>query len=135
MKIFAYAMREFDEKKFWDQLSREFQTEYGYTTEYPSLENASLAEGYDAVCVTPCDLNLRIIDKRPVSIAEIFYQNFPCNDRKLCMLPAHVHLICKIILQLRFPPYDTDLPVHRYTVFIADSLQYIRKRCIFLLDR
>jgi len=63
MKIFAYAMREFDEKKFWDQLSREFQTEYGYTTEYPSLENASLAEGYDAVCVTPCDLNLRIIDK------------------------------------------------------------------------
>lgn len=63
MKIFAYAMREFDEKKFWDKLSAEFQIEYGYTTEYPSLENASLAEGYDAVCVTPCDLNHRIIDK------------------------------------------------------------------------
>ncbi len=63
MKIFVYAMREFDEKKFFDKLAENLDVEYGYTTEYPSLENASLAEGYDALCVTPCDFNHSIIDK------------------------------------------------------------------------
>lgn len=61
MKIFVYAMREFDEKEFFDQLAEEFGVEYGYTTGYPSLENAQQAEGYDALCVTPCDLNNALI--------------------------------------------------------------------------
>jgi len=63
MKIFTYALREFDEKKIWDDLTKEFGIQYSYTTEYPSLENAALAEGYDAVCLTPCDLPHSILDK------------------------------------------------------------------------
>lgn len=63
MKIFIYAMREFDEKKFFDQLSQEFGFEYSYTTGYPSAENAVLAKGCDAVCLTPCDLSHEIIKK------------------------------------------------------------------------
>ena len=43
MKIFVYAMREFDEKKFFDQLSEEFGFEYSYTTGYPSMDNVALA--------------------------------------------------------------------------------------------
>ena len=36
MKIFAYALREFDEKDFFDKLVGEFDAEYGYSTEYPN---------------------------------------------------------------------------------------------------
>lgn len=63
MKIFAYALREFDEKQFWDKLSAEFGAEYNYTSDYPSLENTALAAGCDAVCITPCDFNHQIIDR------------------------------------------------------------------------
>lgn len=63
MKIFVYAMREFDEKKFFDQLSEEFGFEYSYTTGYPSMDNVALAKGCDAVCLTPCDLSHEVIDQ------------------------------------------------------------------------
>lgn len=66
MKIFAYALREFDEKDFFDQYSKEFHCEYGYTTEYPSPENVELAKGYDAISATPCDLGADMLD--------LFYQ-------------------------------------------------------------
>ena len=63
MKIFAYAMREFDEKKFFDQLSKELGFEYSYTTGYPNMDNVSLVKGCDAVCLTPCDLSCEVIDQ------------------------------------------------------------------------
>lgn len=63
MKIFAYALREFDEKYFFDKFSKEFDCEYGYTTEYPSPENVELAKGYDAISCTPCDLNKDMVSR------------------------------------------------------------------------
>lgn len=63
MKIFAYTMREFDEKKFFDKYSGEFGCEYGYTTAYPSPENVELARGYDAISATPCNLNAEMLDR------------------------------------------------------------------------
>ena len=51
MKIFAYCLREFDEKAFFDKLTTEFDAEYAYTTEYPNPDNVHLAAGYDAVSV------------------------------------------------------------------------------------
>jgi len=63
MKIFAYALREFDEKEFFEQYSKEFDCEYGYTTEYPSPENAELARGYDAISCTPCDLGTEMVNR------------------------------------------------------------------------
>lgn len=63
MKIFAYALREFDEKMFFDQYSKEFNCEYAYTTAYPSPENAELARGYDAISATPCDLNAEMLQR------------------------------------------------------------------------
>ena len=57
MKIFVYAMREFDEKLLFDQLADEFDASYSYTIDYPSIENAYLAEGCDALIVNPCDLS------------------------------------------------------------------------------
>ncbi len=63
MKIFAYCMREFDEKPFFDKLTAEFDAEYGYSTEYPSPENVHLAAGYDAISMTPCDMNKDMLDR------------------------------------------------------------------------
>lgn len=63
MKIFAYCLREFDEKPFWDQLTNEFDAEYAYTTDYPSPENVYLAEGYDAISATPCNLDADMLER------------------------------------------------------------------------
>lgn len=63
MKLFAYAMREFDEKDFFDKYSKEFGSEYGYSTAYPSPDNVELARGYDAISATPCDLGADMLDR------------------------------------------------------------------------
>lgn len=63
MKIFAYCLREFDEKPFWDKLTTEFDAEYGYTTAYPSPENVHLAAGYDAISATPCNLDADMLER------------------------------------------------------------------------
>ena len=63
MKIIAYALREFDEKDFFDRFSKDFQCEYGYTTAYPSPENVELARGYDAISATPCDLSADMLNR------------------------------------------------------------------------
>lgn len=63
MKIFAYALREFDEKEFFDKFSKEFDCEYGYTTEYPGPDNVELARGYDAISATPCDLSADMLNR------------------------------------------------------------------------
>lgn len=63
MKIFAYALREFDEKDFFDYYSKEFDCEYGYSTAYPSPDNVELARGYDAISCTPCDLSADMVER------------------------------------------------------------------------
>ena len=58
MKLFLYCFREYDEKPYYDALCARIPgLRYGATAEYPSVENASLAQGYDAVSstVTPFD--------------------------------------------------------------------------------
>lgn len=63
MKIFTYALREFDEKDFFDQYSKEYNCEYAYTTAYPSPDNVELARGFDAISATPCDLNADMLHR------------------------------------------------------------------------
>lgn len=63
MKIFIYAMREFDELDIAERLREEYNIDYGWSLEYPTLENASLAEGCDAVSTTPCEMNSRLLKK------------------------------------------------------------------------
>lgn len=63
MKIFAYCLREFDEKDFFNELCEKYGAEYGYSTDYPGPENVELATGYDAVSVTPCDMGPDMLDR------------------------------------------------------------------------
>ena len=62
MKIFVYNYRE-DEAPYFEKFSKEYGVEIGYTTEYPSLENAELVKGYDGLSVIVSDMNAAILEK------------------------------------------------------------------------
>ena len=51
MKLFAFAMREFDELKYFEECRDRYGITFDYTTEYPNKDNISLAEGYEAVSI------------------------------------------------------------------------------------
>lgn len=63
MKIFAYCLREFDEKPMFDRLAGEFGAQYGYSTSYPGPDNVSLSRGYDAVSCTPCNMGADMLQR------------------------------------------------------------------------
>ena len=56
MKLFVYAMREFDEKPYFDFWCQKLGVEYDYSTDYPELDNLELARGYDAISFTPVSM-------------------------------------------------------------------------------
>ena len=62
MKLFAYALREYDELGYLDACAREMGFEYGWTSEYPSFENVGLASGYDALCIITNPMNAELLD-------------------------------------------------------------------------
>lgn len=66
MKLFAYALREYDELGYLDACAREMGFEYGWTSEYPSLENVVLARGYDALCI--------ITNPMPADLLDAFHE-------------------------------------------------------------
>ena len=51
MKIFAFALRPYDELGYLDALSRELGFEYGWTADYPTADNAELAAGADGITI------------------------------------------------------------------------------------
>ena len=51
MRIFAYALRPYDELPCLEALSHELGFDYAWTADYPTLENADLAAGADGVCI------------------------------------------------------------------------------------
>ena len=57
MKICFYALRKFDELKYCEQYKKQYGIDYVYTSEYPSFDNVALAEGCEAVSMTPCDMS------------------------------------------------------------------------------
>ena len=57
MKVFVYDLREFDERRFFDEISEELGIEYGFSYEPPSVENAGLAKGYDAISIITCPVD------------------------------------------------------------------------------
>ena len=44
MKIFFYALREYDEKKYVEKFAEQYSFEYGFTSDYPSMDNVELAK-------------------------------------------------------------------------------------------
>lgn len=61
MKLFVYAMREFDELGFFTELCQERGIELGWTSKYCTQETVDMAAGYDAVCVTPVTVDRSLL--------------------------------------------------------------------------
>lgn len=62
MKLFLYCFRAFDEKQYFDALQEKFDFTYGASAEYPNLDNAALAAGYDAICTTVTEINEKLLE-------------------------------------------------------------------------
>ena len=62
MKIFFYALREFDELGYAKKFSTSMGIEFGWSPNYPDLSNAELARGYDAISCTPVTLDKKMLD-------------------------------------------------------------------------
>ena len=63
MKLFAYALRPFDELGYLEELAREAGFEFGWTAEYPTLENAHLAEGAEALSIITNPMTPELLDR------------------------------------------------------------------------
>ncbi|MBP1585068.1 MAG: lactate dehydrogenase [Lachnospiraceae bacterium] len=63
MKIFAYSLRPYDEQEYFEDICRRLDIEYGFTSEYPSLENAYLAEGFDALSILTNTMDPALLDR------------------------------------------------------------------------
>ncbi len=62
MQIFFYALRQYDELKYVEKFAEQYDFEYAYTSDYPSLENVKLAKGYDAVSIITNPMYPEILD-------------------------------------------------------------------------
>lgn len=62
MKIFIYNYRD-DESIFYEKFSRKYNVELGKCYDYPSVENAHLAQGYEGISVLVSDMNAEVLQK------------------------------------------------------------------------
>lgn len=63
MKLFVYAMREFDELGYFTEICAERGIELGWSGEYCTMETAGLAAGADAVSVTPVTIGRDLVER------------------------------------------------------------------------
>ena len=61
MKIMVYSFNEADERDFFNEICREAGVLYDTCPDYPSLDNAHLAKGCEAIRIQVCDMNAELI--------------------------------------------------------------------------
>jgi len=111
MKIYAYALRPYDEQPFFEDVCQRLGIEYGYTSDYPTLENAHLAEGYDALSIITNPMTPPLLDAfhklgiRLISTRTIGYDHIDV---------AYAH---KLGIRLASISYDPD-GVADYTIMM-----------------
>ena len=82
MKLFVYNLREYDERRCFDELAARFGFEYGSTEKNPTPETVSLASGYDYISIitTPIDdalmkafrdIGIKMISTRSIGVDHI----------------------------------------------------------------
>jgi D-lactate dehydrogenase len=62
MRLFVYGCRPYDEAEVFGQCQEHFGIELGYTAEQPSLKNAHLAQGYDAISIVSTPMPGELIE-------------------------------------------------------------------------
>lgn len=97
MKIFFYALREYDEQKYVEKFAGQYAFEYGFTSAYPSMDNVQLAKGYDAISIITNPMYLEILKAfydvgvRYISTRSIGYEHIDIEyAHSLGMRASHV---------------------------------------------
>lgn len=92
MRLFAYALREYDELGYMKEAASQLGFEFDWTSEYPTLENANLAAGHDALCIITNPMPAELLDAfwaqgvRYLSTRTIGYEHIDvAHARKLGM--------------------------------------------------
>lgn len=62
MKMLVYNFRE-DEREFFEKYADKYQVELGTVEDYPSVDNAELAKGYDAINIIVTDMNRELMTR------------------------------------------------------------------------
>ncbi|MBR0150690.1 MAG: D-lactate dehydrogenase VanH-A [Synergistaceae bacterium] len=62
MKICFYALREYDELQFCEQMRDKYGIDFVWTADYPNDGNISLAAGCDGMSCTPCDMSRKTLE-------------------------------------------------------------------------
>lgn len=96
MRLFAFALREYDELGYLDAVSRELGFEYDWTPEYPTLDNAGLAAGCDSLSIITNPMTPELLDAyhalgvRGIATRSIGYDHIDvAHARGLGMRVAH----------------------------------------------
>ncbi len=63
IRCFVYDYREFDEKDFFQQYSKELGIEIGYTLDHLTPDNVDLAEGYDSITIITTPVTAPMLDR------------------------------------------------------------------------
>ena len=63
MKVFVYSYREFDEAEWFTHFSNEYGIELGTSPDAPTLENASLAKGYEYISIIPAKIDALLVQR------------------------------------------------------------------------
>lgn len=97
MKIFAYALREYDEQTYFEEIGKRLGVTFGFTSQYPTMENTNLAEGYDALSIITNPMYPELLEQyhamgiRYISTRSIGYDHIDVAcAKKLGIKIAHV---------------------------------------------
>ena len=97
MKIFFYALREYDEQKYVEKFAKQYSFEYAFTSDYPSMDNIGLAKGYDAISIITNPMYPEILDAlhnegvKYISTRSIGYEHIDIEyAHSIGMKAAHV---------------------------------------------
>lgn len=116
MKIFFYNMREFDELAFAKEYSEQFGIEFDYAAGYPLPDNYQLAEGSDAVCMTPCDMSAEMVERfASIGVKYILCRSIGYDHVDLACAKAHGMRVANV----SYPPSG----VANYAIMLMLMLQ------------
>ena len=97
MRLFFYALREYDEKGFLEECAAKYGFEYGYTSEYPNMNNMELARGSEGISIITNPIDSKMLDKmqelgiRSLTTRSIGYEHIDtAYAKKIGIRVAHV---------------------------------------------
>ena len=106
MKIFFYALRQYDELKYVEKFAQQYDFEYEYTSDYPSLDNVELAKGYDAISIITNPMYPEILDAfraagvKYISTRSIGYEHIDVKHAHSIGMRCHMWFILPTALRI-----------------------------------